>query len=586
MIARYRRLAPWPALMVCAFAALLLAPAGASAHTPPNAAAAFGAPSTRDLNAPRTAPAQTGPYSVLVALVRFSDQPVPTQPNLQPALIQENMFGASDSVASYYDAVSFGQVDMTGTVTPWLDLGINWPVDRSGCNGVHEQEVTDALTAAGYNPAAYDTVVEVVYTDSACPGMGFAALGGSRTWILVGETIPHVGEMVAIHEIGHNMGMAHASRLYSLPSNAASAEYGDIFDFMGVGNGINLPHQRQMGWVPANRVTQVSTSGTFTIDASDLTAGTAGIEITPPANLTAPISGPGRFFVEFERTNPWSGGMYESMFQPGAMIRATRQDYATGFNTYLVDAHPETRNTSLDSAFRAGEAWRDPTGTVSIHVVSVSDASAVVRVKIAPDALDPGITTDDVLPSTVSNLTASIAGSHPHLSWAAGSDPAPGAMRGYTMLRRQLAPGPATSFAKLGEAATTSWTDTTAIEGRTYEYEVRSIDWASNESAGKKVRLIFDVTAPSRPTSLRAGKARPTTTLRWNPATDACGIRGYVIRRTNRATGTTAVLDTIATTSLKITIPKGSKGFAYAVAAIDNCSLQGSWSTGLVLHRT
>ena len=59
------------------------------------------------------------------------------------------------------------------------------------------------------------------------------------------------------HEVGHNLGMMHAS--------TPSGEYGDNTDIMGLGQNrlrqVNAPHKEQMGWLPPEQILEVPSNG-------------------------------------------------------------------------------------------------------------------------------------------------------------------------------------------------------------------------------------------------------------------------------------------------------------------------------------
>lgn len=86
--------------------------------------------------------------------------------------------------------------------------------------------------------------------------------GSCRSWIAEGES-----PMVFAHELGHNLGMAHAG---ADPENDGqiNASYGDYSDVMGLSrrwHKFNAAHIDQMGWYDAfpGRLTNITESGTY-----------------------------------------------------------------------------------------------------------------------------------------------------------------------------------------------------------------------------------------------------------------------------------------------------------------------------------
>jgi hypothetical protein len=88
------------------------------------------------------------------------------------------------------------------------------------------------------------------------------------------------------------------------------------------------------------------------------------------------------------------------------------------------------------------------------------------------------------------------------LAWdAVGSDPT---LYGYEVLRSDMAGGPYTMIARV---TTTSYMDTSVVEGKTYYYVLRSVDLSFNRSSNssevqataqlRTVTLVFNVTVPA-----------------------------------------------------------------------------------------
>jgi hypothetical protein len=119
----------------------------------------------------------------------------------------------------------------------------------------------DALNTAainqGYDLDAYSRRIYVLPAENTCGWAGLGTVGGnpSSSWIVRCDI-----EGVYAHELGHNLGMRHAS--------TTTNPYGDNSDIMGASSAlykINAPHHDQMGWLPDSEILEVTESGSYDI---------------------------------------------------------------------------------------------------------------------------------------------------------------------------------------------------------------------------------------------------------------------------------------------------------------------------------
>ncbi len=115
---------------------------------------------------------------------------------------------------------------------------------------------------------------------------------------------------VVAHELGHNLGLAHAAGLLCKDTvNATTAvamgascsttglEYADPFDAMGnapVLRQMSMEHKLELNLLPAAGVQVVSASGTYHLAPMELTP-------TTPEVLRIPRPGGGNYFVEYRQ---------------------------------------------------------------------------------------------------------------------------------------------------------------------------------------------------------------------------------------------------------------------------------------------
>src|ERR1700682_345325 len=208
--------------------------------------------------------------NVIVMRVNFLDQTV----SCSMATCDSNVFGATNSVQSLYAETSYGNLNYTGKTigtytiaarttdscpNPYLPTLESWAA------------LADAQAqAAGVDLSAYTEKVYVFPTPNPCGGQrGYATIGGSpeMSWIWICND----PEVVA-HEMGHNLGMHHAS--------TSNNEYGDYSDIMGSTafglRDLDAPHRDQFNWIPSGNVAEVTAGGTYTLAPLELVpSGTA-----------------------------------------------------------------------------------------------------------------------------------------------------------------------------------------------------------------------------------------------------------------------------------------------------------------------
>lgn len=185
--------------------------------------------------------------SALVMLLNFTNKT-----EFTPAKITtiSNSFFASTgaSVNTAYLENTYGAIGFAGDV-----IICNIQADANDCpnNGTGWFPLADAQALAqGYNPANY---AHKVYFVPCCPcgWSGLAAFGGN--WV----QLAYRDGGTYTHELGHNLGMAHASTQWN--NTNQWVEYGDLSDFMASTydwRHNNGPHKVQMGWVTPQTVTQ------------------------------------------------------------------------------------------------------------------------------------------------------------------------------------------------------------------------------------------------------------------------------------------------------------------------------------------
>ncbi len=159
--------------------------------------------------------------------------------------IERNLFSkeiSSKSLESFYDLQSSGQIHFEGDV-----VEIDFPESIAGMNFLRVK-CEDILNDLGYSYDDYDHVC--FFTDDTNNYLGLASMNGKFS---------HVDESLSAyaltHEIGHNLGLRHASLI---TENGVRKEYGDKSDVMGSSyKELNGAHRLCMGWIEDSRVQEI-----------------------------------------------------------------------------------------------------------------------------------------------------------------------------------------------------------------------------------------------------------------------------------------------------------------------------------------
>ncbi|MGH7893021.1 MAG: MopE-related protein [Candidatus Binatia bacterium] len=303
------------------------------------------------------------------------------------AAITGSMFTGNPSVDKLYQEASFNQ--------------LSWPADTNG-NGVPDvvrvaindagndcdtgtwRSLADsAATAAGMNLGLYQHRVYVLPSSVACSWAGYAQIGcGSACWSMVSTC--DRGDVYA-HELGHNLGMYHAS--FDADNNGAvdgtcpwggwsgGGEYCDDSDFMGISTNVwrqtNGPHKDQMGWLPADKVVTVTTSGTYGLAPLETAPGTTALPLL--LRVARPASG-GYYYLSFRRRIGYDANM--------------RLDYADRTSIHKSPGG----NTLLVKFLADGQSFSDPTNgmTITQSGHDTSAAQVTVSMSCGNGVLDPG----------------------------------------------------------------------------------------------------------------------------------------------------------------------------------------------------
>lgn len=487
------------------------------------------------LSAPAASGAGTGLQSstvspvdelrVAVLLVNFAQQP--SEPWTKDA-VRDLYFGNSHSVASYYAELSEGQLSISGSVFGYLKVR----TDRSGCYFKDwAAAARSAARSAGVSLGSFTNIVYVFPYQRTCWWNGFSADGpkgelGRDSWVNGLLTL-----YVAVHELGHNLGVGHASSLtctagdtrVAFSSKCSTYEYGDPYDVMGYGGTrhVNAWHRRELGFLDDSEVLAVTESGTYHLSPAEFAA--AG-----PRMLQIQRPNGGLYFLEIRQ--PF--GAYDDFDADAPAVRGVtiRTASATaGSNTRLIDTVPESC-TFNDAPLRPGETFSDSINRISITTIGVDSSGADVEIRLG-NSISSGTTNDDgnadgppdtSPPTAVERIRATqVTGRLVAVDWTAAADnvgvdrylvTVDGLLRGSTcdlMLR-----------------------NVSLKDGQTYEIGVQAVDTADNVGPLQTISYsVPDYTSPTLPGKLSATVRTASIGLRWSGGADNVAVDRYSIRR-------------------------------------------------------
>lgn len=343
--------------------------------------------------------AVSGNRTVLVIPVNY------TNDTSQPATVEQLrslVFTGAYSVNSYYQQASDGQLKLVGRQNVNGDIA-DWrtiPFTNENCSARTAEYAAAADNLAlqqGYNPNLYQSVV-YVFPSGNC-SQGHATLGSianqsqtNRVWVSVifFDMIYNSLHQLFAHELGHNLGLEHASAFRNCPSmlpfeNCQGLDaYGDNGDVMGNVSTFSPPASRlfnnyqrlRLGWLKGK--TQIFDSpGTYYVrlfSPNHPTKGTTLAQIRlkdPNGNFIG-----GSIYLEFRRNSP-PYDIFDSaeLFNRGVAIRVAREDLLTpGLPSFLIDTVPETGAEGARD-FRDASLTTERTFTNSYYGINITTES-------------------------------------------------------------------------------------------------------------------------------------------------------------------------------------------------------------------
>jgi hypothetical protein len=332
----------------------------------------------------KQSPAWTkGTKSVLVVVMDWmygdeSKAPYSRQ-TLTPGHYEDRIF---PRVRQAFQRMSYNKFDISVTVVPEV-IPFAKPRSRYTAggypfpglyNGAKESLEGNFKWGDHYQFNSYDLVFVISPQQAPTGTKGVAWVGAKGAMCNGCEAISENFQvMVAVHELGHNLGLWHAS--------SKSLEYGNVFDWMGnypdvTGLSYGLGYKLKLHWLPEASVAKITDSNLHSLNAEyHIRAfdGSSGPSSGQFAGIQIDLRQNRRLLYVSYRETPGAG-------KAGVFLTMQDRDKP---NSELVDCACHSPSQQ-DAALREGWTYLDPTSQVVVHARRIQGNVAVVHIYKAP----------------------------------------------------------------------------------------------------------------------------------------------------------------------------------------------------------
>jgi hypothetical protein len=286
--------------------------------------------------------------------------------------IAQALFGAEDSVAFRYRAISYGKLIFIGSDRDIADpVTLAEPADF--CNtGLKQLADTAANEVRGRGISLWDYqhFVFILPKDASCQWVGLGDIGGNRVWVKATTA------KALQHELGHNLGMNHAVHWRSSDAEAS--------DFMGSGGAsLNAPHVLQMGWLQdfPNKVIEPTAAADVTLEALEADPRQTTV---PKVAIVRPAPGANIYCLSYRASN--AANPLSDDFTRGLNIHIFNEARQTGGLTYFVTSLSDGATYS-DGPMIVRQISHTEGGRVTFHISFTGTGQAIPA---GPQPAPPG----------------------------------------------------------------------------------------------------------------------------------------------------------------------------------------------------
>lgn len=303
----------------------------------------------RTITTAAAAASPSGVQKTVVLIVNLKDKSA----TLTADAARKLVFGPATSVDALYREASFGKVSFAGEVFGPYTIALESTLDD---DWKWAYAADDAARAAGVDFSRYTRRVYVM-PKLAMGYSGLGTIGGtpSRSWVYDDDAT------TIAHELGHNLGLQHAS--------TPTSEYGDASSPMGNPWGLvhhNAPNKVELGWVPSQNVETLTTSGTRLV---------ANLAVSGTQVQAVKIAKPGtgeHYFVSYRSATGFDANLASKYRSRASVHRASRGE-----------------KTILLASLADGESYSDSVNAITITQTAHDASSSTIKVVFGAQAPPP-----------------------------------------------------------------------------------------------------------------------------------------------------------------------------------------------------